>query len=85
MRIEHPRPTTPRPPENNHWQTLVSLAPWLWPKGELELRLRVVAAVLLLVCAKAANVLVPLAYARAVDALTPEQVVERIVTAAGRK
>ncbi len=72
MRIEHPRPTTPRPPENNHWQTLVSLAPWLWPKGELELRLRVVAAVLLLVCAKAANVLVPLAYARAVDALTPK-------------
>ncbi len=62
----------PSPPENNHWQTLVSLAPWLWPKGELELRARVVLAVMLLVCAKAANVLVPLAYARAVDALTPK-------------
>ena len=62
----------PSPPENNHWATLVSLAPWLWPKGELELRVRVVLAVVLLVCAKAANVLVPLAYARAVDALTPK-------------
>ncbi len=61
----------PSQTESNHWQTLTSLAPWLWPKGELELRLRVVLAVVLLVAAKAANVLVPLAYARAVDALTP--------------
>ena len=62
----------PTQPESNHWHTLRSLAPWLWPKGELELRLRVVLAVVLLVAAKAANVLVPLAYARAVDALTPK-------------
>ncbi len=62
----------PSPAEKNHWQTLLSLAPWLWPKGEPELRLRVVAAVVFLVVAKAANVLVPIAYARAVDALTPK-------------
>ena len=62
----------PSQTENQHWQTLTSLAPWLWPKGEPELRARVVLAVVLLVCAKAANVLVPLAYARAVDALTPQ-------------
>ena len=68
------KPSQPgnNPKENDHWATLVSLAPWLWPKGELELRVRVVLAVVLLVCAKAANVLVPLAYARAVDALTPK-------------
>ena len=36
------------------------------------LRLRVVAALLLLAAAKAANVLVPIAYARAVDALAPQ-------------
>ncbi len=66
----NPRKSIPK--EGNHWHTLVSLAPWLWPKGELELRARVVLAVVLLVCAKAANVLVPLAYARAVDALTPQ-------------
>jgi ATP-binding cassette subfamily B protein len=57
--------------ESNHWQTLTQLVPWLWPKGEPEMRLRVVLAVLFLVAAKAANVLVPIAYARAVDALTP--------------
>jgi ATP-binding cassette, subfamily B, heavy metal transporter len=70
------RPTTQasphQPAESNHWQTLLHLAPWLWPKEEWELRLRVIAAVVFLVMAKAANVLVPLAYARAVDALTPE-------------
>jgi ABC-type transport system involved in Fe-S cluster assembly fused permease/ATPase subunit len=40
--------------------------------GEPMLRLRVVAALLLLAAAKAANVLVPIAYARAVDALAPQ-------------
>ncbi len=62
----------PQPAETNHTQTLLNLLPWLWPKGELELRLRVVLAVVFLVASKAANVLVPLAYARAVDALTPK-------------
>jgi ATP-binding cassette, subfamily B, heavy metal transporter len=59
--------------ERGHLQTLATLAPWLWPKGEAGLRLRVVLALLCLVAAKAANVLVPIAYARAVDALTPVQ------------
>jgi len=48
------------------------IAPHLWPVGEPMLRLRVVAALLLLAAAKAANVLVPIAYARAVDALAPQ-------------
>jgi ABC-type multidrug transport system fused ATPase/permease subunit len=51
--------------------TLGSLAPYLWPKGETGLRVRVVIALLFLLAAKIANVLVPIAYARAVDALTP--------------
>jgi ATP-binding cassette, subfamily B, heavy metal transporter len=59
--------------ERGHLQTLATLAPWLWPKGERGLRARVVLALLCLVAAKAANVLVPIAYARAVDALTPAQ------------
>ncbi len=50
----------------------MTLLPWLWPKDEPGLRLRVVAAVACLVVAKAANVLVPIAYARAVDALAPK-------------
>ncbi|MFC0408793.1 ABCB family ABC transporter ATP-binding protein/permease [Roseomonas elaeocarpi] len=54
-----------------HLHTLRRLAPYLWPRNARELRLRVVVAMLMLVAAKIANVFVPLAYARAVDALTP--------------
>jgi ABC-type multidrug transport system fused ATPase/permease subunit len=57
--------------ERSHWQTLRSLAPYLWPEGEPGLRARVVISLLLLVVAKGCNVLVPLAYARAVDMLAP--------------
>jgi len=57
--------------ERSHWQTLRTLAPWLWPPGEPALRARVVIALLFLVAAKAANVIVPIVYARAVDALSP--------------
>ncbi|MBX9700038.1 MAG: ABC transporter ATP-binding protein/permease, partial [Acetobacteraceae bacterium] len=53
----------------------MTLLPWLWPRDEPGLRLRVVAAVACLVVAKAANVLVPIAYARAVDALAPKDAV----------
>ncbi|SDB68858.1 ABCB family ABC transporter ATP-binding protein/permease [Belnapia rosea] len=60
------------PPERTHVQTLLTLAPWLWPKGEPGLRARVVISLLLLVVAKGANVLVPIVYARAVDALGPQ-------------
>jgi ABC-type multidrug transport system fused ATPase/permease subunit len=58
---------------DNHGRALLSILPYLWPKGELGLKVRVVLAVLSLVAAKAANVLVPIAYARAVDALTPKE------------
>ena len=43
--------------------------PYLWPKGEKELKLRVVLALLFLVGAKVANVYVPVLYKYAVDAL----------------
>ncbi|MBC4015096.1 ABCB family ABC transporter ATP-binding protein/permease [Siccirubricoccus deserti] len=58
--------------ERSHLRTIISLLPWIWPHGEPGLRARVVAALLLLVAAKAANVMVPIAYARAVDALAPK-------------
>ncbi|WP_448206054.1 ABCB family ABC transporter ATP-binding protein/permease [Azospirillum sp. sgz302134] len=47
-----------------------SLLPYLWPSDSLEIRVRVVVALMLLVGAKAANVYVPIFYKRAVDALT---------------
>jgi ATP-binding cassette subfamily B protein len=68
--------TPPAPPNRPSaaipFSALSRIAPHLWPVGEPMLRLRVVAALLLLAAAKAANVLVPIAYARAVDALAPQ-------------
>jgi ATP-binding cassette subfamily B protein len=66
-------PTSDFVPERSHWQTLLNLLPWLWPANEPGLRARVVIAVACLVASKAANVLVPIAYARAVDALAPKE------------
>ena len=53
------------------FQTIVSLLPYLWPRGDTASHIRVVISTAFLVAAKGANVLVPLAYAAAVDALTP--------------
>jgi len=64
------RPKQPSP--GIPFSALARIAPHLWPVGEPMLRLRVVGALLLLAAAKAANVLVPIAYARAVDALAPQ-------------
>ncbi len=47
-----------------------SLVPYLWPPGQLEMRARVLLALMLLVAAKIATVYVPLVYKVAVDALT---------------
>ncbi|WP_426959217.1 ABCB family ABC transporter ATP-binding protein/permease [Muricoccus radiodurans] len=63
--------TTSPPAPRAEWRTLRSLVPYLWPVGERGLRIRVVAALAFLLAGKIANVLVPIAYARAVDALTP--------------
>jgi ABC-type transport system involved in Fe-S cluster assembly fused permease/ATPase subunit len=47
-----------------------TVLPYLWPEGETGLRVRVVIAMLFLVAAKGANVVVPLFYKGAVDALS---------------
>jgi ABC-type transport system involved in Fe-S cluster assembly fused permease/ATPase subunit len=60
------------PSERNHMRTLMTMVPYLWPPGEPGLRARVVISLVLLVFAKAANVLVPIAFARAVDSLAPQ-------------
>jgi ATP-binding cassette subfamily B protein len=67
-----PAPPPNRPSAGVPFPALGRIAPHLWPAGEPMLRLRVVGALLLLAAAKAANVLVPIAYARAVDALAPQ-------------
>ncbi|MEX2453121.1 MAG: ABC transporter ATP-binding protein/permease [Rhodospirillaceae bacterium] len=51
------------------WGALRSLAPYLWTRGGREAKLRVVAAVLLLVAAKIATVYIPIVYGEVVDLL----------------
>jgi ATP-binding cassette subfamily B protein len=56
--------------DRSHWGTLATLTRYLWPHGRLDLRIRVVVAVLCLILAKIVNVGVPYLYKLAVDALT---------------
>jgi ATP-binding cassette, subfamily B, heavy metal transporter len=51
------------------WRTIGTLLPFLWPPGQPGLRLRVGLALAFLTAAKAINVVVPLFYKQAVDAL----------------
>src|SRR4029078_3436618 len=70
---------SPAPPSNGRavvggdgslWLTLKDISPLLWPEGRVDLKIRVVIAVLALVLAKVVTVLTPFAYKYAVDALT---------------
>ncbi len=67
-----PAETTPAPAfSRNGFQTVRTLLPYLWPRGETSVRVRVVLALALLVVAKIATVYIPLVYSHAVDALAP--------------
>lgn len=51
-------------------RALRGLAPYLWPRDSLELRVRVVLALVLLIAGKLVNITIPLFYKQAVDALS---------------
>jgi ATP-binding cassette subfamily B protein len=51
-------------------RALKGLLPYLWPKNAVELRVRVVAALALLVAGKLVTITIPLLYKHAVDALS---------------
>src|SRR5580658_3964140 len=74
-RNPHPRAPMPKSVSSQarraDLRTIRQLAPHLWPRQSVELRIRVVAALACLVVAKLANVYVPMIYKYAVDALTP--------------
>ena len=70
MRRRHSSP--PRLGPRNDLQTIATLLPYLWPSGARELRARVVLALSLLVAAKSINVVVPVFYKLAVDALSAD-------------
>lgn len=59
-----------RPAANGDWNTIRTLAPYLWPVGQTTIRARVVAAVICLVLAKVATVYVPILYKEAVDLIS---------------
>ncbi|MEP0339586.1 MAG: ABC transporter ATP-binding protein/permease [Alphaproteobacteria bacterium] len=71
MRRDHADPANS--PRRNDWQTIKTLAPYLWPAGEAALRMRVVLAVLFLAAAKGASVAVPYIYKQTIDALDVKQ------------
>ena len=66
-------PVTPRAAhlrEKSQLATLRAVLPFLWPKGRLDLKWRVVAAFVALIAAKAVTVITPFAFKYAVDDLT---------------
>ena len=56
----------------NGWKTIRRVSPYLWPHDRARLRVRVVAAMAMLVLAKVATALTPFFFMRAVDLLAPE-------------
>ena len=70
MRSMDPGP--PRTGPRNDLATLRTLMPYLWPPEETGLRIRVVFAMVLLALAKVTNVVVPIFYKYAVDALNAD-------------
>ncbi len=67
-------PDTPTDPNARHdgWNTLRRFLPYLWPRDNAALRWRIVAAILLILAAKATTLALPYAYKRAVDLMTLE-------------
>jgi len=68
------RPATELSPDSddqNHWATVKRLLPYLWTPGRWDLRIRVIAAMTLLVLAKSIGVYVPFLFKDAVDLITP--------------
>jgi ATP-binding cassette subfamily B protein len=67
-----PPDTATNDPNARHdgWNTLRRFLPYLWPKDRPSLRWRIVAAVVLILLAKATTLALPYAYKRAVDLMS---------------
>jgi ATP-binding cassette subfamily B protein len=63
-----PAPGAPKSARGS-WSTIISLLPYLWPKHEPALRVRLVLASIAMLLAKVATVYVPILYSHAVDRL----------------
>jgi ATP-binding cassette subfamily B protein len=67
-------PFDPSAPDkaNNQIRTLLTLLPYLWPRGRPELRARVLSALVFLAGAKLLNVYAPFLFGDALDRLAPQ-------------
>lgn len=63
-------PTSPSPAAKSAWSTIRRFAPYLWPKHDRSLKIRVIVAAILMVLAKATVLVVPFFFKWATDALT---------------
>jgi ATP-binding cassette, subfamily B, heavy metal transporter len=63
------------------FQTLIRFLPMLWPKGETELKARVVAAVILVLAGKAVVLAMPFAYKAVIDRMSGPAVAFGVVAA----
>jgi ATP-binding cassette subfamily B protein len=63
------------------FQTLIRFLPMLWPKGEAELKARVIAAVILVLAGKAVVLAMPFAYKAVIDRMSGPAVAFGIVAA----
>ncbi len=72
MRVKRKSQAAPGPSsgDGDLWQVLKDLLPYLWPKGRLDLKTRVVVAMVALVLSKIVTVLTPYTFKYATDALT---------------
>lgn len=55
-----------------HTRVLLTLMPYLWPKGEWKVRISVIISLTLMLLAKICTVAIPLCYKNAVDILTQD-------------
>ena len=62
--------STPGAKPTGDLRALASLAPYLWPKKAIELRVRVVLAMLALLLSNIATLFIPIVYGKAVDVLS---------------
>lgn len=60
-------------PQTDHWKTAKALLPYLWPQNRMDLRVRVVLAMVALLSAKLINTYVPFIYKYIIDALSVEK------------
>src|SRR5215216_4480919 len=69
----------PKTRPSGGFRALWRFLPMLWPKGETQLKVRVVAAVLLVLAGKAAVLLMPFAYKAVIDGMSGQRVAFAVI------